>query len=647
MKKIYSFIALSLCYFATQAQISFLNSNMPTLPWTNAQQKDTSTGFSVNFGNAGANQVYDFSSFHNDALDSTFYTVPTNTQTATVPNANLSATSDHVTYLLGQKATAYFAFDGLQTSVDGNTIISNYSQIDTYYKFPTVYNQNFRGTYGGSTTEPGSDFGLSFPVNDVRIVNTTIYTDTIDGWGIVKTPVGTYNCLRQKRVENSTTVVSYNTVISNSYTTYETITSTTTSYGYLTKETHGSVMTFTYDSINQPLTASWSTTLPYPVPKFTATNGTNGSVAFSDSSTGTPLTYSWTFGDGNSSTAASPNHTYADNGTYYVCLTVTNTSGDSTKCDSVTITNASVTPIAQITPSGHDTICPGTSVVLKAQTATGYTFKWSNAGNSTADSIIVATAGSYTVTVYNGIDSAVSAPTTIVVVPMPDATVTLGGSSTFCQGDSVTLAAASGLTYLWSTGATTQNITVYSTGSYSVTVTNPTGCTAASTSQPTTVTIPSVDTITQSGYVLTSLTESSYQWYQGATLLTGATAQTYTASQNGVYSVYVTDANGCSSASNSLTVTGVGINEITASNYKVYPNPATEQIQLDLTHMEQSTLSSLSGIAVYDMLGNKLKSQSITDTTISVSDLSNGVYIIAVTDKNDNRKVLGKFEVLR
>jgi hypothetical protein len=180
-----------------------------------------------------------------------------------------------------------------------------------------------------------------------------------------------------------------------------------------------------------------------------------------------------------------------------------------------------------------------------------------------------------------------------------------------------------------------------------VTVTNPTGCTAASTSQPTTVTIPSVDTITQSGYVLTSLTESSYQWYQGATLLTGATAQTYTASQNGVYSVYVTDANGCSSASNSLTVTGVGINEITASNYKVYPNPATEQIQLDLTHMEQSTLSSLSGIAVYDMLGNKLKSQSITDTTISVSDLSNGVYIIAVTDKNDNRKVLGKFEVLR
>jgi PKD repeat protein len=646
MKKINSLLLFTLCFCLAQAQISFLNSDMPVLPWTNAQQEDTSTGINVNFGNAGANQVYNFSSFHKDKLDTTYYTVPTSTQNATVPNANLSATNDHVTYLLGQKTTGFFDFDGLQTNADGNTIISNYSQIDTYYKFPTVYNQNFHGTYGGSTTVPGSDFGLSFPVENVRIVNTTTYTDTIDGWGTVKTPIGTYNCLRQKRVENSNTVISYNTDFSG-YTTYETINTITTSYNYLTKETHGTVISFTYDSISQPLTASWSTTLPYPVAIFTATNGANGSVAFSDSSTGTPLTYSWNFGDGNTSASASPNHTYAANGTYYVCLTVTNTSGDSTKCDSVTVTNAPVTPVAQITPSGYDTICPGASAVLKAQTAAGYTFKWSNAGNSTADSIIVTTGGSYTVTVHNGTDSAVSAPTVVVIAPAPDTAVTLSGLSPLCPGDSVTITASSGLSYLWNTTATTQNITVYTTGNYTVTVTNSNGCSAVSTPQAVTFNIAATDTISLSGLVLTSLAESSYQWYQGATLLAGNTSQTYTATQNGVYYVSVTNPAGCSAVSDSITITGVGINEITATEYKIYPNPASDQIQIDLSHIDQTTMSELSNIVIYNMLGEQVKAVSISQTSISVSGLSDGVYVIAVMDKNQNRKVLGKFEVLR
>lgn len=48
-------------------------------------------------------------------------------------------------------------------------------------------------------------------------------------------------------------------------------------------------------------------------------------VAFTDTSTddGSTLTYAWDFGDGNSSTEASPVHTYAADGTYTVSLTVT------------------------------------------------------------------------------------------------------------------------------------------------------------------------------------------------------------------------------------------------------------------------------------------------------------------------------------
>ena len=91
----------------------------------------------------------------------------------------------------------------------------------------------------------------------------------------------------------------------------------------------------------------------------------------------------------------------------------------------------------------------------------------------------------------------------------------------------------------------------------------------------------------------------------------------------------------------------LGINQITASEYKIYPNPASDMIQLDLTHIDQATIASLSEIAVYDVLGEKLKTQPVSQTSISVGDLSDGVYMVGVIDKNQNKKILGKFEVLR
>lgn len=60
-------------------------------------------------------------------------------------------------------------------------------------------------------------------------------------------------------------------------------------------------------------------------------------VDFTDASTDA-ISYAWDFGDGNSSTSASPSHTYATDGSYYACLTTFDLCGDSsTFCDSVTV----------------------------------------------------------------------------------------------------------------------------------------------------------------------------------------------------------------------------------------------------------------------------------------------------------------------
>ncbi|MBK8364502.1 MAG: hypothetical protein IPL24_12810 [Bacteroidetes bacterium] len=59
-------------------------------------------------------------------------------------------------------------------------------------------------------------------------------------------------------------------------------------------------------------------------------------------------------------------------------------------------------------------------------------------------------------------------------------TISAGTSTTFCQGGSVTLTSTPATSYLWSTGSTLQSISVNSSGTYSVIITNANGCTSSS-----------------------------------------------------------------------------------------------------------------------------------------------------------------------
>ena len=81
-----------------------------------------------------------------------------------------------------------------------------------------------------------------------------------------------------------------------------------------------------------------------PVANFS--DSTNGLTAsFTNSSTdsdGTVVSSAWNFGDGSTSTATSPSHTYATAGTYNVTLTVTDNGGKTgTKSSSVTVSSGS------------------------------------------------------------------------------------------------------------------------------------------------------------------------------------------------------------------------------------------------------------------------------------------------------------------
>src|SRR6185369_335187 len=145
--------------------------------------------------------------------------------------------------------------------------------------------------------------------------------------------------------------------------------------------------------------------------------------------------------------------------------------------------------------------------------------------------------------------TATSDATTVTVNTNPTKPViNAGGATTFCTGGSVTLTAPAATSYLWSNNATTQSINVTTTGQYSVTVTNGSGCTA--TSDATTVTVnakPSTPVITAGGstaicpgssVTLTAPAGFTYLWSNGAQ------TQSINATSAGNYSVTVTNAAG-------------------------------------------------------------------------------------------------------
>jgi hypothetical protein len=235
-------------------------------------------------------------------------------------------------------------------------------------------------------------------------------------------------------------------------------------------------------------------------------------------------------------------------------VTVTNANGCSATSAPITVT-VNANPTASITPSGPTTFCAGGSVTLTASSGTSYL--WST--GATTQSIVASTSANYTVTVRNTNGcNATSAPTLVTVNANPVSSITVFGPTTFCAGGNVTLAAPSpASSYLWSTGETTQAILATSSGNYTVTVTNASGCTAMSAPVAVTVRPSPVATITASGpttfcaggnVTLTASSGASYSWSNGAT------TQSIVASTTRSHNVTVTDAAGCSATSATANV---------------------------------------------------------------------------------------------
>ena len=318
---------------------------------------------------------------------------------------------------------------------------------------------------------------------------------------------------------------------------------------------------------------------PVITPSGPTTICAGSSITLSETS-GTGSIYQWYSGTTAITGATSNSYIATPAGTTIYSVAVSSTAG-CTGGGVITITVAAL-PVPVITPSGPTSFCSGSSVTLTETSGTGTSWQWysgttaitgATTNSYTASPAVTST---YSVVVTSGAGCTASAAITISVLTSPTPVITASGPLVFCSGGSVTLTESSGtgITYQWYRGATsiagaTTNSYIASpavTTTYSVSLTNAAGCTAY-TSVTVTVNPTPTPVITPGGPTSfciggsVTLTESSgtgtfYQWYKGATVIAGATTNSYTASPSvtTTYSVTVSTGAGCTGAA-SITVT--------------------------------------------------------------------------------------------
>jgi hypothetical protein len=127
----------------------------------------------------------------------------------------------------------------------------------------------------------------------------------------------------------------------------------------------------------------------------------------------------------------------------------------------------------------------------------------------------------------------------------------------------------------------------------------------------------------------------SYQWQLDGNNLPGDTTNTVTITGNGLYTLVVTDAYGCSSTSQPLRVEGVGIKEkeISAADISLFPNPASQICTISIQGNAHSSYTA----QIFNIEGAALSpawSFSGRSFSFPVLPYAKGIYLVKVSSAN-------------
>jgi len=189
-------------------------------------------------------------------------------------------------------------------------------------------------------------------------------------------------------------------------------------------------------------------------------------------------------------------------------------------------------------------------------------------------------------------------------------------------------------TYNWSNGATTESLTELTAGTYTVEITDANGCITNGSydiTEPTAIDLnptPTADLGNNDGSIDLNITGGTpgytFEWSNGAI------TEDITDLSAGIYTVFVTDVNGCTAEISTEVLNESNANTSTLQDIalNVYPNPSYGNVKI-------SWKGSGMKLSVIEQSGRVVMNRSIQNyQTIMLTDLEAGMYMVTIKSTN-------------
>ncbi|MFM2316332.1 MAG: hypothetical protein RLZZ155_664 [Bacteroidota bacterium] len=320
---------------------------------------------------------------------------------------------------------------------------------------------------------------------------------------------------------------------------------------------------------------------------------------------------------------------------------------DGNGCTSIDSTYFTIAIPLTMTAGTDVNVCMPSDIIDLAANASPAGGAWSGFGVTAEGTVIPILSGSYAYT-YSFQDLCATSDTVYVNAYDAPAAPVIGGELFFCKNVPSPLWSSYVGGNIWTTSDASDTIYIVDAGTYGVTYTDNNGC--SSFSEVTVQQYPEPQIPTISGepnavynntyaYAVALIPDYTYNWIvTGGTIVSGQGTNVIEVVWDqfitGTGEIQMTWANayGCESTQFYAVSVDVSVQEIIASNLRIYPNPTRDVVNIQWDFMNENTY-----LTVFDNTGKLLSTQKLNNQTLQILDLSgyeNGVYQLRLSNEN-------------
>ncbi|MFM2226865.1 MAG: hypothetical protein RL664_208 [Bacteroidota bacterium] len=301
----------------------------------------------------------------------------------------------------------------------------------------------------------------------------------------------------------------------------------------------------------------------------------------------------------------------------------------------------------QMTAGPDVSVCLPSDMIDLAANATPAGGIWSGFGVTAEGTVVPTLSGGYAYT-YSFQDLCATADTVYVNSYDTPAPPIIGGELFLCKNVPSPLWSNYVGGNVWTTSDPSDTIYIIDAGTYGVTYTDNYGCSSSSEVVVQQYPEPQIPVISGEpnavynntySYTVASFLDYTYNWIvTGGTIVSGQGTNVIEVIWDqfitGVGEIQMTWANayGCESTQFYAVSVDVSVEEIIASNLRIYPNPTRDVVNIQWDFMNENTY-----LTVFDNTGKLLSTQKLNNQSLQTIDLSgyeNGVYQLRLSNEN-------------